>query len=195
MPQAGCTIGATRQPLAQPYESHGEHLDEDLRAIILIDTSTWSCTMHRSLLSFVAAAALAVSTFAAHAQVSVQAPWARPTVPGQQGGGGFLSLTSAAGDRLVGGSTPLAERFELHTMAMKGDVMEMRQVDAIELPAGKTVELKPGGLHVMFIGLKQPLALGSKVPVTLKFEKAGEVKVEFEVMSRPAAAGHGNHKP
>jgi periplasmic copper chaperone A len=132
---------------------------------------------------------LTLAAVAAHAQVAVEAPWARPTVPGQQGGGGFLVLrnTGATVDRLVSGSTPLAERFELHTMAMKGDVMEMRQVDAIELPAGKTVELKPGGLHVMFIGLKQALALGSKVPVTLKFEKAGEVKVEFDVMSRPPA--------
>jgi periplasmic copper chaperone A len=125
---------------------------------------------------------------AAQAQVKVDRAWARPTVPGQQGGGGFVSITSDTADRLVSGSTPLAERFELHTMAMKGDVMEMRQVDAIDLPAGKTVELKPGGLHVMFIGLKQPLALGSKVPVTLKFEKAGEVRVEFDVMPRPPAA-------
>jgi periplasmic copper chaperone A len=135
-------------------------------------------------------AVLALAAGLASAQVKVDAAWARPTVPGQQGGGGFLTLTSAKGDRLVGGSTALAERFELHTMAMKGDVMEMRQVDAIELPAGKPVKLEPGGLHVMFIGLKQPLPLGSKVPVTLKFEKAGEVKVEFDVMSRPAAASH-----
>jgi periplasmic copper chaperone A len=129
--------------------------------------------------------AILTATAAAQAQVKVDQAWARPTVPGQQGGGGFLSITSATADRLVGGSSPLAERFELHTMAMKGDVMEMRQVDAIELPAGKAVELKPGGLHVMFIGLKQSLALGSKVPVTLKFEKAGEVKIEFEVRPRP----------
>jgi periplasmic copper chaperone A len=135
-------------------------------------------------------AALALATGLAAAQVKVDAAWARPTVPGQQGGGGFLTLTSAKGDRLVGGSTALAERFELHTMAMKGDVMEMRQVDAIELPAGKPVKLEPGGLHVMFIGLKQPLALGSKVPVTLKFEKAGEVKVDFDVMSRAVPAGN-----
>jgi periplasmic copper chaperone A len=126
---------------------------------------------------------------AAQAQVAIESPWARPTVQGQQGGGGFLVLRNRgpSADRLISGSTPLAERFELHTMSMKGDVMEMRQVDAIELPAGKTVELKPGGLHVMFIGLKQPLAIGSKVPVTLKFEKAGEVKVEFDVMPRPPA--------
>jgi periplasmic copper chaperone A len=131
--------------------------------------------------------AILTACAAAQAQVKVDQPWARPTVPGQQGGGGFLSITSATADRLLSGSTPLAERFELHTMSMKGDVMEMRQVDAIELPAGKTVELKPGGLHVMFIGLKQPLAAGSKVPVTLKFEKAGDVKVEFDVTARPPA--------
>jgi periplasmic copper chaperone A len=138
---------------------------------------------------FVASALALAATFAA-AQVKVEGAWARPTVPGQQGGGGFVTLTSAAGDKLVGGSTSVAQRFELHTMAMKGDVMEMRQVDGIELPAGKPVKLEPGGLHVMFIGLKQPLPLGSKVPVTLRFEKAGEMKVEFEVMSRPAPAGH-----
>jgi periplasmic copper chaperone A len=131
--------------------------------------------------------ALSLAATLAAAQVKVEGAWARPTVPGQQGGGGFVTLTSAGADRLVGGSTTAAQRFELHSMAMKGDVMEMRQVDAIELPAGKAVKLEPGGLHVMFIGLKQPLAIGSKVPVTLKFEKAGEVKVEFDVMSRPAS--------
>ena len=142
---------------------------------------------HRTFVRALVPLLLAVAATACLAQVRVDQAWARPTVPGQQGGGGFLSITSATADRLLSGSTPLAERFELHTMAMKGDVMEMRQLDAIELPAGKTVELKPGGLHVMFIGLKQPLALGGKVPVTLKFEKAGDVKVEFDVMPRPPA--------
>jgi periplasmic copper chaperone A len=150
--------------------------------------------MMRSTFSKFVMSALLVLSLPALAQVKVDGAWARPTVPGQQGGGGFVSLTSSAGDRLIGGSTPVAQRFELHTMAMKGDVMEMRQIDAIELPAGKTVELKPGGLHVMFIGLKQPLALGTKVPVMLKFEKAGEVKVEFEVASRPMPAAAA-HKP
>lgn len=137
-----------------------------------------------------ACAALALASFAASAQVRVEGAWARPTVPGQQGGGGYLTLTSAVADRLVGGSTPVAQRFELHTMSMQGDVMQMRQIDAIELPAGRKVELKPGGLHVMFIGITQPLKLGSKVPATLRFEKAGEMKVEFEVAQRPAAAEH-----
>ena len=149
--------------------------------------------MMRSCLSKLVVGALLAWSLPAIAQVKVEGAWARPTVPGQQGGGGFLTLTSRSGDRLVGGSTPAAQRFELHTMAMKGDVMEMRQIDAVDLPAGKTVELKPGGLHVMFIGLTRPLALGSKVPVTLKFEKAGELKVDFEVVSRPLhpASGHG----
>jgi copper(I)-binding protein len=138
----------------------------------------------------VIAASLVVASFAAVAQVKVEGAWARPTVAGQQGGGGFMALTSPKADRLLGGSTPVAERFELHTMQMQGDVMQMRQVDGIALPAGQKVELKPGGLHVMFIGLKQPLALGSKVPVTLKFEQAGEVKVEFEIASRAAPAAH-----
>jgi copper(I)-binding protein len=141
-------------------------------------------------------AAIAVSLFAvsAVAQVKVEGAWARPTVAGQQGGGGFLTLTSPTADRLLGGSTPAAERFELHSMTMKGDVMEMRQVPAIELPAGRPVKLEPGGLHVMFIGLKQPLAAGSKLPVTLRFEKAGEVKVEFAIAARAPAGGQAHHK-
>ena len=147
----------------------------------------------RTLIRLLASSVFGLAATAALAQVKIDKAWARPTVAGQQGGGAFLSITSASADRFISGSTPLAERFELHTMAMKGDVMEMRQVDAIELPAGQTVELKPGGLHVMFIGLKTPLKTGSKVPVTLKFEKAGDVKVEFDVMARPPATG--NPKP
>jgi copper(I)-binding protein len=138
-------------------------------------------------------AALSFAAAAAVAQVKVEGAWARPTVAGQQGGGGFLTLTSRVADRLLGGSTPVAERFELHSMTMQGDVMQMRQVPAIDLPAGRAVKLEPGGLHVMFIGLKQPLAAGSKLPVTLRFEKAGEVKVEFDVSARAPAGGH-QHK-
>lgn len=145
-------------------------------------------------LKFVRRAAVAAAMFAsasmALAQVKVEGAWARPTVPGQQAGGGYLSITSVAADRIVGGSTPAAQRFELHTMAMKGDVMEMRQLDGIDLPAGKKVELKPGGLHVMFMGLKEPLKVGSKVPVTLKLEKGGELKVEFDVQARAPEAAH-----
>ena len=127
------------------------------------------------------------------AQVKVEGAWVRPTVPGQQVGGGFMSLRSERADRLLGGRTPLAERFELHTMAMEGDVMRMRQLDKIDLPAGQLVEFKPGGLHVMLVGLKRPLTLGTKVPVTLKFERAGDVKVEMTVMSHPAPTPQHRH--
>lgn len=109
-------------------------------------------------------------------------PWARPTASGQSVGGGYLKLTSQGGaDRLLSATTPVAASVELHRMSMDGDVMRMRRVDAIEVPAGQTVELKPGGLHLMLMGLKQPLQLGEKVPLTLRFEKAGAVEVELKV--------------
>ena len=134
----------------------------------------------------VAIALTAVVSTPVAAQVKVEAAWARPTAPGQPVGGGYLKLRSVAADRLLGGSTPAAERLELHSMTMQGDVMKMRQLDAIALPAGQSVELSPGGLHLMLIGLKAPLKLGSKVPVTLKFEKAGAVSLELTVASQPA---------
>ncbi len=139
-------------------------------------------------------AALLLAT-SATAQVQVESAWARPTVTGQSVGGGYLSLRSARADRLLGASTPGAERVELHTMAMAGDVMQMRQLDAIDLPAGQTVELRPGGQHLMLLGLKQPLAAGSKLPLTLRFEKAGEMKVDVMVTTAaPATPAAHEHK-
>lgn len=129
--------------------------------------------------------------------IDIGHPWARATAAGQQAGGGFLKLKNGgAADRLVSASSPAAQRVELHTMAMDGDVMRMRQVDAIALPAGQTVELKPGGLHLMLMGLKQPLQAGSSVPLKLKFEKAGEVAVDLKIEAATATppAGHGEHK-
>ena len=110
-------------------------------------------------------------------------PWARITVPGQSAGGAFFSVqNTGAADRLLGASSPAAERVELHTMAMEGDVMRMREVKAIELPAGRTVDLQPSAsFHLMMMGLKAPLKQGDKVPLTLRFEKAGEVTVELKV--------------
>jgi copper(I)-binding protein len=147
---------------------------------------------------------------AAHAQspatgaIEVTQAWARPTVEGQQGGGGFLKITNKgkADDKLIGASAPVAERMELHTMTMENNVMRMREIKEIVVKAGETVELKPGGLHVMFMGLKQPMAKDSKVPVTLVFEKAGKLTVQFAVQPRApegstaaeAQHGHGAHK-
>lgn len=145
-------------------------------------------TMNRTIHTLISSAlALAASTGLAQA-VKVENPWARPTVQGQAGGGGFLRLVGgAANDRLVAASSEMAGRVELHTMKMEGDVMRMRQVDAIEVPAGKNVDLAPGGLHLMFMDLKAPLKTGTSFPMTLRFEKAGEVQVSVKV--QPTASG------
>ena len=130
---------------------------------------------------------------AAQAQVApkVEAAWARPTVAGQAGGGGFLKITGgAAADRLVSGSAGVAKAVELHTMEMDGNVMRMRQIDAIEVPAGQTIELKPGGRHIMFVGLTKTLKNGDHFPLTLRFEKAGEVRVDVKVITQAVMPAH-----
>lgn len=145
-----------------------------------------------TLLNFKPIAALTlVLAFISHshaAEVMVHNAWARPTVEGQQGGGGFMTLMNhgKSDDKLISATSPLAARVELHTMSMEGEVMRMRQVPSIELKAGQSLELKPGGMHVMFMDLKQPLVTGTKAPVTLQFEKAGKVTVEFMIQPRPA---------
>ena len=115
--------------------------------------------------------------------IAIGHPYARATVAGQPTGGGYLTLENKGGeDRLLSASAGVSGAVELHSMSMDGDVMRMRQVDAIALPAGQTVELKPGGLHIMFVGLKAPLKAGDRFPMKLKFEKAGEVTVEVTVL-------------
>lgn len=136
----------------------------------------------------ISATALALVTLAATANefkagpITVDHPYARATAAGQPTGGGFMKLVNGGtADRLVSVSAAVSKSVELHMMKMEGDVMQMRQVDAIELQAGKTVELKPGGYHVMFIGLKAPLKAGDTFAMKLKFEKAGEVTVDVKV--------------
>ena len=144
--------------------------------------------------------ALFATVAAAQSTVRVESPYARATVPGQPAGGGYLKVTNAGkeADRLLSVSADVSKSVELHSMSMEGDVMRMRQVDGIDVPAGGSVELKPGGLHIMFIGLKGPLKAGDTFPATLKFAKAGEVKVTVQVNAANAAAApahdHGGHK-
>jgi copper(I)-binding protein len=119
----------------------------------------------------------------------VEGAWARPTVSGQSGGGGFLKITAGrAADRLIGVRAPVSKSTELHTMQLDGVVMRMRPIDAIVIPAGQTVELKPGGNHVMFMGLAQPLRPGARFPLTLRFETAGELTVEVQVANEAPQA-------
>ena len=140
-----------------------------------------------ALLSFAAGAASAHDYKAG--AIAIGHPYARATAAGQPTGGGFLKLANGgADDKLLSATAGVSASVELHEMKMEGDVMRMRQVDGIALPAGKSVELRPGGFHIMFVGLKAPLKAGDKFPMKLKFEKAGEVEVTVNVEAPGAAA-------
>jgi copper(I)-binding protein len=124
---------------------------------------------------------LALLAAPALAQVTVTDAWVRGTVPGQKGTGAYMQLTSAADMTLIGVASPAAKVAEIHEMAQDGNMMRMRAVDQLALPAGKAVALKPGGYHVMLMDLAHPLKEGDVVPVTLTFaDKAGK-KVTQEI--------------
>ncbi len=134
-------------------------------------------------------------------KVEVMDAWARATVPAQKVGSLFMEIRSASPARLVGVASPVAARAEIHNMKMESGVMKMAAVDAINLAAGQTVKLAPGGYHVMLIELKQPLKAGDSVPLTLTFERADKtrstVEVKAEVRDMAAAMGgmqHDMHK-
>lgn len=155
-------------------------------------------------------AALCLVAMSASAQVpppavKVEGAWARATVVGQTGGGAFMSLTSPNTLKLVGVSSTVAGVAELHEMKMDGDIMRMRPVPAIDLPAGVSVQLKPGGFHVMFMDLKTPLRKDTQIQLTLKLQNAqgqiSQVQVSVPVLlSAPNSAsaehgGQGAHGP
>jgi len=141
--------------------------------------------------------ALALSSHAL-AQVDVADPWVRGTVAQQKATGAFMRLTATEDARLVGASSPAAGVVEIHEMKLVDGVMRMRATPGIDLPTGRAVELKPGGYHVMLMDLKQPLATGATVPITLTFEtRAGKrASVEIQAPVRPLAeasgGGHGH---
>jgi len=133
---------------------------------------------------------------AAIGPIKIFAPWARATPKGASVGGGYMTITNtgSAPDRLLGGSTDISSRFEIHEMSMDNGVMKMRAVPTgVELKPGQTIEFKPGGYHLMFLGLKQPLEQGGHVRATLQFEKAGKVDVDFTVESIGAQNPSGGH--
>lgn len=122
--------------------------------------------------------------------LTLKQPWTRATAKGAEMGGGFVTIVNAGeADRLTGGSFALAGRTEVHEMKMEGDVMKMRELEGgLNIPAGATVELKPGSYHLMFMKLTAPLEAGTHVKGTLVFEKGGEVPVEFDVQAISAKA-------
>lgn len=133
-------------------------------------------------------------------ELTITGAFTRATLPNAPVGGGFMTITNAGAtdDRLIGATTPVAGRIEVHEMAMEGDVMRMRDLpDGLPVPAGQTVTLKPGGYHLMLMELSAPLVEGDTVPVTLTFEQAGEVQVPLAIGKVNAkAAGsmdHGAH--
>lgn len=145
-------------------------------------------------------AAALLLTGIAQAQVQVQDAWVRATVAQQKATGAFMRLTAEQDMRLVGVSSPMAGVSEVHEMKHVDNVMKMRAVPALELPAGKAVELKPGGYHIMLLDLKQPVAQGASVPLSLVFEgKDGQrhtQELQAPVRALGATAptmGHGKH--
>ncbi len=126
--------------------------------------------------------------------------WTRAMLPGQKAGGGFVTITNngTTDERLIAVSTPHAARAEIHEMKVVDDVMKMRELpDGLLIPAGETVHLKPGGLHLMFMAVSEPFQEGSVVPVTVSFEIAGDVPLMLQVMpvgtKRMDHSGHGDH--
>ena len=139
-----------------------------------------------------------IVAFPVQAQMQIEKPWARATAPGATVAGGYMVIRNAgaAGDKLVSASSPAAAKVELHVHVNDNGVMKMREVPGYDVPAKGAFELKPGGAHLMFMDIKRPFKEGDKLPVKLKFEKAGEVSAQFLVgrMGGSAApTGHTKH--
>lgn len=151
----------------------------------------------RPSLRALACAALFITAASAHAQVTVKDPWVRGTVTGQKATGAFLQLTTTEAVRLVEVKSGAAKIVEIHEMRMEGDRMMMQAVPGLDLVPGKTLELKPGGYHVMLIDVLKPLNAGDKVPLTLVLEGKDKKRIQVDVSAevralnaRPAMQQH-----
>ena len=150
--------------------------------------------LHILCAAAVLAAAFTSQTLAQPAAaVTVEGAWARTTVPGQKGTGAFMKLTSKGDLKLVGATSAAAGITEVHEMTMEGDVMRMRAIPALDLPAGKAVEFKPGGFHIMLLDLKMPLAKDTTVPVTLLFKDAKGATSKLELLVPVAVRAPGGN--
>ena len=154
-------------------------------------------TLYPTLARTAAAAVLAIAA-SAQAQTTIKDAWVRGTVAQQKASGAFMHITSTQGGKLLSVSSPVAGVAEIHEMAMQGDTMRMRAVPALDLPAGKAVELKPGGYHLMLMDLKQQLKAGDSVPLTLVVEGKDGKRETVAVQATVKAlgdSGHGAMKP
>jgi len=163
---------------------------------------------HQPLKTLFMALALATAPAWAHNGAHVKNAWVRATVPQQHATGAFMTLDATLDSKLVRATSPVSDHVEIHEMIMQDDVMKMRQIPSIALPAGQAVELKPGGYHIMLIDLKQQIHAGDQVPLTLVFEHSnGEQEtITVQAPARPLSAGpaqqqdhdpahsHGDHQ-
>jgi len=154
--------------------------------------------MSVKILVFVAGLVVASAALAQPAQLKVNNAWAGATPGKSENGAAYLTIQSPTADRLVSASSPVAKKAELHTMSMQGMVMKMRPIAGLDIPAGQPVTLKPGGEHIMLLGLNQTLHEGQSFPLTLDFEKAGPRTVTVTVEKAGAkgpgpAAAHMHH--
>ena len=115
--------------------------------------------------------------------IQVRHPWSRATPPGAKVGVAYMEIRNRGGqsDKLLAASTPIARAVEMHVTQRDGEVMKMRQVQAFEIPARERYELRPGGSHLMLVDLARPLKQGERLPLTLRFERAGEMEIQVEV--------------
>ena len=146
--------------------------------------------MSIKILAFAAGFVVASAALALPTQLEVDNAWAGATPGNAENGAAYVTITSPTADRLVSASTPVAKKAELHTMSMQGMVMKMRPISGVDIPAGQPVSLKPGGEHIMLMGLSQPLREGQSFPLTLDFEKAGPRTVTVTV-EKVGAKGPG----
>lgn len=153
--------------------------------------------MWRAMAAFAAGIGLVASALAADTKVgdiTIHEPWARASLGHAPNSAAYMTLETSGTepDRLIGGSTPVAQRVELHTHVTEGGVAKMRPIEAIDVVPGEPTVLEPGGLHVMLRDLTQKLEPGSEMPLTLQFEQAGEVTLNVPVKGMAAGSSHGH---
>jgi len=181
-----CPSGAQEAWTEEPTEGQDPHALDYPAPFVTIAAADGAAEEHQHGTAEIAAGNLRIAE-----------PWARAMLPGQPTGGAYMTIRNQGSepDRLVAATSPAAGKVEVHTMEMKDEVMVMRPVeDGLEIPAGKSVSLEPGGLHLMFLDVKTPFAEGAEVPVTLEFEMAGKVEMSLPVLPARTGRGSGGHQ-
>ena len=164
-----------------------------LFAAVIFAVPASACEMHDAkapistpAVDLIKTASMEIAAPVAAGDLTIEGYWVKAMLPGQPVAGGYFTVTNKGpDDKLISATSSKSARMELHEMAMKGDVMEMREIEGgIAIPAGATIELAPGGLHMMFFDVADAFKAGDTVPVTLTFEKAGTVELMVPVMAK-----------